>query len=245
MMEGEFNSVSSINNLEPGFAPRPYAWGKFERSDPPTWFVLLEFLHLSQEMVDPVNFCAKIAEMHMKSESPKPGMFGYHIPNCHGKIVQNNKWDTSWCRYFSKLINAFFEIEVQMNGPWPEYEKAFEQLATHTIPKVLEPLQAESRTLKPCLVHGDLWEENVATRLDTGEPVIFDGAVMYTHNEYELGMWRMVGCRFGEPYFRQYLRNIPPSEPAEQWEDRIRLYSIKFNLAKMIGWPGAPFTRER
>ncbi len=33
----------------------------------------------------------------------------------------------------------------------------------------LEPLQSNGRVLKPCLVHGDLWEENTATDLETGK----------------------------------------------------------------------------
>ena len=80
-------------------------------------------------------------------------------------------------------------------------------------------------------------------RLD--EPVVFDSSALYAHNEYELGMWRRKIIKFGEPYFSQYLRHFRPSEPVEQWDDRIRLYSIKFNLAHMIGWPGAPVVEER
>jgi protein-ribulosamine 3-kinase len=56
-------------------------------------------------------------------------------------------------------------------------------------------------------------------------------------------MWRREIIKFGQPYFSQYLRHFRPSEPVEQWDDRIRLYSIKFNLAHMIGWPGAPVVR--
>jgi len=56
-------------------------------------------------------------------------------------------------------------------------------------------------------------------------------------------MWRREIIKFGQPYFSRYLRHFRPSEPVEQWDDRIRLYSIKFNLAHMIGWPGAPVVR--
>ncbi len=103
---------------------------------------------------------------------------------------------------------------------------------------MLEPLQAEGRTLKPSLIHWDLWEENTGTDLASDQPVVFDPAVMYAHNEFELGMWRRDVVRFGKSHVRQYLRHVPPSEPFEQWDDRNRLYSIKYDLAHGIALPG-------
>ncbi|KAL8657877.1 MAG: hypothetical protein Q9226_001474 [Calogaya cf. arnoldii] len=100
------------------------------------------------------------------------------------------------------------------------------------------PDTANGRVLKPSLVHGDLWEENAAINLSTGEPVVFDASAFYAHNEYELGTWRRETIKFSRSHFNQYRRNIPPSEPIEQWDDRIKLYSLKFNLAHMIDGQG-------
>lgn len=166
------------------------------------------------------------------------------VPNCHGKILQSNEWESSWASFFTKLLLSFFRLEIRINGPWQEYEKAFETIVRTVTPQLLEPLQADGRVLKPSLVHGDLWEENAAINLSTGDPVFFDASAFYGHNEYDLGTWLREVVKFGQPYFTQYFHNLPPSEPAEQWDDRIRLYSLKFNLAHMIGWPGAPFVRE-
>ncbi|KAG7147265.1 Protein-ribulosamine 3-kinase like protein [Verticillium longisporum] len=102
-------------------------------------------------------------------------------------------------------------------------------------PALLDPLQSHGRILKPCLVHGDLWEENAGVNIDTQQPVVFDLSCMYAHNEYDLGMWRREVIRFGQPYFRQYLMRMPPSEPASQWDDRNRLYSIKEDVYKDMG----------
>ncbi|KAI4232556.1 MAG: hypothetical protein LQ349_004928 [Xanthoria aureola] len=228
MMEGEFNSMTELHKLAPSFVPRPYAWGKFHLASPVTHFFLCDFIDMKKEMPDPVAFCARLAEIHLNSQSPT-GQFGFPVPNCHGKIVQSNEWDPRWTSFFTKLLVSFFKMELGINGPWPEYEQAFE---------------ANGRVLKPSLVHGDLWEENAAINLSTGEPVVFDASAFYAHNEYELGTWRRETIKFGRSHFNQYLRNIPPSEPVEQWDDRVRLYSLKFNLAHMIGWPGAPFVRE-
>ncbi|KAL8938444.1 MAG: hypothetical protein Q9216_003895 [Gyalolechia sp. 2 TL-2023] len=243
MMEGEFNSMSELYRLAPSFVPKPHAWGRFQMAEPVTHFFLCDFIDMENEMPDPVPFCARLAEIHSSSSSPT-GKFGFMVPNCHGKILQLNDWDEDWASFFTKLLVSFFQIEVGINGPWQQYEQAFEVIFTVVIPQLLGPLQADGRTLKPSLVHGDLWEENAAINLASGDPVVFDSSAFYAHNEYELGMWRRRTIKFGRSYFDQYLQHIPPSEPIEQWDDRIRLYSLKFNLAHMIGWPGAPFVRE-
>lgn len=81
--------------------------------------------------------------------------------------------------------------------------------------------------------------------LETGEPMIFDAAAFYAHNEYELGIWRREMVRFGNPYFEEYLRNFPPSEPVEQFDDRNALYVLKFDLDYSLHRPGLPLVREQ
>lgn len=243
MMEGEYNSMSELFKVSPSFVPKPHAWGKFELADPITHFFMCEFFDMELKLPEPNAFCTRLAEIHQNSISPT-GKFGFSVPNCHGKILQRNEWDSSWASFFTKLLVSFLQLEVSINGPWEEYERAFEKIVSTVIPQLLEPLQAEGRVLKPSLVHGDLWEENAAIDLSTGNPVVFDASAFYAHNEYELGTWRRQIIKFGRPYFHQYFRKFPQSEPAEQCDDRIRLYSLKFNLAHMIGWPGAPLVRE-
>lgn len=197
----------------------------------------MEFSELDTGRVDPTSFCARLAELHTKSESPN-GKFGFHMTTCHGPNAQNTEWHESWCYYFTRLLEQFFCREVASNGADEDYEKTFETLKTKVIPMVLNPLQSDGRSLKPALIHGDLWEENTGTDLITGEPMVFDAAAHYAHNEFELGMWRRDVVRFSNPFFRQYLRHVPPSEPREQWDDRNRLYSIKYDLAHSIALPG-------
>ncbi|MCJ1398926.1 hypothetical protein MMC11_002127 [Xylographa trunciseda] len=220
----------------PSFVHKPIAWGKFHNCPPDTYFLLLDFLSLGDEMVDPPIFCARLAELHLTSQSPT-GMFGFSITTCHGPNEQNVEWNSNWCIYFTRLLTQFFDREVAINGPWAAYERAFEQLISHSVPRILNPLQSAGRQLKPSLIHGDLWEGNAGMNNVSGEPVVFDAAAMYAHNEFELGMWRREIVRFGKTYIEEYLRNYPPSEPQEQWDDRNRLYSVKYNLAHAIALP--------
>ncbi|EGY22787.1 uncharacterized protein VDAG_04225 [Verticillium dahliae VdLs.17] len=225
MMEGEFNSTTAMHNLVPDFVPKPYGWGRFAAT-PRVYFFVMEFLNMRPTMPNPVVFCHLIAEVHQKSVSPN-GMFGFPVPTCQGRIIQGNVWTSSWRECYHALITEAYDEAMKINGPWAEFEAAFARLRRYVIPALLDPLQSHGRILKPCLVHGDLWEENAGVNIDTQQPVVFDPSCMYAHNEYDLGMWRREVIRFGQPYFRQYLMRMPPSEPASQWGDRNRLYSIK------------------
>ncbi|KAL8965932.1 MAG: hypothetical protein Q9183_003610, partial [Haloplaca sp. 2 TL-2023] len=190
--------MSELHKLAASFVPKPHGWGKFRLVEPVTHFFICDFVEMTHEMPEPDAFCARLAEIHVNSISPT-GQFGFVVPNCHGKILQSNEWDSSWSSFFTKLLVSFFELELKINGPWPEYEQAFKSIVTTVIPRLLEPLQAEGRVLKPSLVHGDLWEENAATNLSTGEPVVFDASAFYAHSEYELGTWRRETIKFGRP----------------------------------------------
>lgn len=102
---------------------------------------------------------------------------------------------------------------------------------TKTVPRLLEVLQCNGRTIKPCLIHGNLWEGNIGTDYDTGELYIFDAASYYAHNEMELGIWQTDHHRMKLKAYRiEYLRNFEASEPVDQWDDRNRLYSVKTQL---------------
>ncbi|KAK8039441.1 hypothetical protein PG993_007852 [Apiospora rasikravindrae] len=225
MMEGESNSLQSIDR-------------------PGTYFLIMDFLDLEIALPDPTVLGRVVADLHKNSTSPT-GKFGFATPTYHGRHIQPNDWDESWSRYFARLLAIFFEIDVSVNGPWREYEEAFETLRARVIPRLLGPLQAGGRALKPCLVHGDLWEDNTGIAVGTGRPVLYDASAMYAHNEYELGMWRRDEIKIGISHIDAYLQHCPPSEPAHQFDDRNRLYSIKFKLTHSSGWPSLHETRKK
>ena len=245
MMEAEFQSLEALYFYMPTMVPRPIAWGQLSHSSSPeTYFLLIDFIELCMDMVDPVEFCEQISTLHRISKSPT-GKFGFHIDTFQGPNRQICEWNGDWSTFFTRLLQGFYNMELETNGPNEEYQKAFETLKTKVIPLLLKPLQCEGREIKPCLVHGDLWEENTGTDLATGKPVVLDACALYAHNEMELGMWRREVIKFGKTYFRQYLKNMPPSEPVEQWDDRNRLYSLKYNLSHSMAWPASSgATRE-
>lgn len=244
LMKGEFLALEEMNFHMPEFCPKPHSWGEYE-STPGTYFLIMDSLDLTVELPDPVKITSLMGRLHEKTKGQSPNnMFGFHAPNCHGKIIQPNGWDPSWTSYFTKLLTIFFQADIDFNGPDEEYEHAFAITKQHVIPRLLDALTAGGRELVPCLVHGDLWEGNIATNKETGEPVVFDPSPFYAHNEYELGMWRRKCVPIDAAYRRQYLLRNPPSEPRDEVEDRIRLYSLLFNISHCAHWDGgADLTR--
>ncbi|PGH36945.1 hypothetical protein GX50_00180 [[Emmonsia] crescens] len=124
---------------------------------------------------------------------------------------------------------------ITCHGTTPQITKLCDLTLDKIIPRLLDPLQSEGRSIKPCLVHGDCWDENTATDMETGEPFIFDACSFYGHNEYDIGNWRAPRHRLSkEAYIKHYKSNFPPSEPKEDWAGRNLLYSLRFNIGAAI-----------
>jgi len=214
MIQGEFESLKAIHGVSPSFAPRCHAWGKYRESD--TYFLLVEFREVGEQPPDPSSFTKRLAEMHKNSISPT-GKFGFHITTCHAKLPQvTNCWEDSWEALYRKQLAHMISLDQEKHGAWPEFHQVCQLTLEKVIPRLLGPLQSEGRSIKPCLVHGDLWDENTATDMVTGEPFVFDAGSFYAHNEYEIGNWRAVRHRLsGKHYVKSYKRNFLPSEPGK------------------------------
>lgn len=153
-----------------------------------------------------------------------------------------------------------------------EWDALWRTVVADVVPALLGPLQqsqgeGQGQGIEPCLVHGDLWDENTAEEAGTGEAFVFDPASFWAHNEYELGNWRASRHRLSASGAVQaYKDEFPPSKPGRrclllgsefsigvsswtvanalaahsehQWDDRNRLYSLRFDIGTVIGIPG-------
>lgn len=238
MCEGEFRSLETMYELMPDSCPRPRGYGEF-KSSPGTFFVIMDFLFLFAEHPDPAKITQLIADLHKRTQGQSPdNKFGFYVPNCHGKVVCPNDWDADWSRYFTRFLKIFYDLDIKTNGTYPGYEETFATLTTQVIPRLLGALQSDGRVLIPSLVHGDLWQENIASNEETDEPMIYDPNTFFAHNEFDIGIWRTVFVPFDESYMKQYRLRFPPSEPAEEWDDRNRLYSLIFHISHSAHWLG-------
>lgn len=140
--------------------------------------------------------------------------FGYHRDNWIGASPQRNTPDTDWSRFF---------IEQRL---MPQLRRARDRGLAATAVERLERVMArvpawlEGLTIRPSLVHGDLWRGNVGT-LAGDRPVVFDPAVYYGHAEVDLAMLSLFG-RVPDAFYQAYGKN----PKAEDFQHRARLYNL-------------------
>lgn len=187
MAEGEFRSAFDINNAIEGFVAKPIGWGQYLDGDTRVYFFLGEFhdmdLHTPPE---PEEFISRLVKMHENGTSPN-GMFGYPVSTVCGRIARTARWEESWARAFTHLLDDVIRYDEETNGVDSMFDAACKQLIGVVVPRLLGVLQSDGRSITPTLIHGDLWERNVGIDMETGGIVVFDPGCTYAHNEMEFG----------------------------------------------------------
>lgn len=189
---------------------------------------------------DPTAFASKIAKLHTSTSSPT-GKFGFHCPTVCGSIPRTAILNHRWANSFTYLLRDVLKYDNAVNPPWPEFDRACTIIIDKVIPSVLGALQSDGRSIRPVLIHGDLWEQNVGIDKVTKDILIFDPGCTYAHNEMEFGTWGGSWTTyFQDPrYLEEYKKLIQPSKPMEQWDDRNRIYSLHININNSAGHPGS------
>ena len=181
MVSGEFASMKALHDTLPHFTPTPFAWGSYT-SDPNIHFFLCGFVDMDEDLPEIQSFAASLAELHSKGLSPN-GKYGFTVPTLQGTVPQFTDWTDSWEEFFSKSIRLVMENEERSQGSDPEVQQLCEATLNIVVPRLLRPLETGGRQIQPRLVHGDIWDGNVATDIATNTPIIFDATCIYAHNE--------------------------------------------------------------
>lgn len=181
MTRSEFQSLSAMHDVLPEFVPRSIACGSFA-SMPDTHFFLCEFREMTADMPDPHKFAALLSKLHEKSVSPN-GKFGFHTTTYAGNLPQYVGWEDSWETFFAKSMRQALDLEIERKGPDEELKVLSRALFDKVIPRLLGPLESDGRTVKPSLIHGDLWYANAGIDVSSGQPLVFDACCFFAHNE--------------------------------------------------------------
>ncbi|KAJ4405277.1 hypothetical protein N0V82_010349 [Gnomoniopsis sp. IMI 355080] len=231
MMQGEFHSISEFYKFAPDFVPKPHSWGRYALDGFEAYFLLLEYIEMTSEaMPDPVQLCSKLARVHRESKSPT-GQFGFPVTTCQNLYPQNVGWEANWTTFYTTLIKHVMDMDFKTNGYWAELARVEQRVVTHVIPRLLDALVQNGRTIKPSLIHADLWEGNTGISLENGNVYTYDAAAFYAHNELDVSDWRGYYNKINrDVYIKTYLKYNPASEPKEEWDDRNCLYACYFYL---------------
>lgn len=243
MLGGEHVSSKMIYSVMPDFIPTPYGYGRYNVQSPDTYFYLSQFIDMDVTTApDPEDLMGKLAELHKNSQSPT-GKFGFPVTTYDGNIPHRVTWESKWVDFFRNLFLHACSLDAEANEPWPELELAVRQMGEAVIPRLLGNLRqsGSNEPVKPCLIHGDLWEGNRGIDMETGDSVVYDASSYFAHNEMEFGNWRSELNTFfrSKTYMAHYLRRFPAAEPVEEFDDRNRLYSIKVAINYSAMRPGS------
>ncbi|KAI1382982.1 Fructosamine kinase-domain-containing protein [Hypoxylon trugodes] len=243
MVESEYESMKAIYEILPTFAPKPIAHGTYQTAKD-THFFLCEFCEMLGDMPNPHKFSMRLAELHQKSESPTR-KFGFHMPTYSGNLPQWTEWEDSWEALFAKNLRMALDLEIKVRGYDPEFDVFVPAIFDRVIPRLLRPLESDGRSIKPSLVHGDLWYANSGIDVNTDNPLIFDACCFYAHNEYEFGQWRPTCNKFGVEYLEAYHNYVKISAPEEDYDGRLDLYKLRLNTHVSALFPQNLTLREQ
>ncbi|KAI1340786.1 Fructosamine kinase-domain-containing protein [Xylariaceae sp. FL0016] len=232
MMSSEYHCMSKIYDVKPDLVPRPLAWGTYS-GIPEVHFLLCEFRAMTGGLPDIETFPAAMADVHRAGTSPG-GRFGFDVTTFHGNIPIEHGWSDTWEEYFTRTTRILLEMEQEAQGPNKVIKELMVPFFNKVLPRLLRPLETEGRSIKPALIHGDLWHGNALTDLKSNKPIIFDAASFYAHNEYELAVWRQPWNEIKLPYRMRYYQHHPRSQPEDDFDDRNALYAIRVNILDSI-----------
>ncbi|KAK8075420.1 hypothetical protein PG997_010083 [Apiospora hydei] len=160
------------------------------------------------------DWAATVSRLHLNSMGRSPtGKFGFHVTTHLANVPVNNTWKSSWQALWAQQMESLFGQDEILHGPDDEVTRLKELYLTRAIPRFLAPLEFNGRTIKPCLIHSDLWPGNIKPAAATNELIMFDSCAYWGHNEAAI---------------REYFQHVPMSEPTADFDGRNHVYAMKY-----------------
>lgn len=246
LLGSEYQAQCKLYSLMPDNVPRPMNWGSLQLRAPHEGsYLLAEFVQFDNSDLPDVDAAgAVVAKLHDSSRGTSQ-QFGTTGPLFDGLLCYLSGWEPKWQTLFAKVLFQVYHYNTLTNGRWDELHDAIMPVIRYVVPRLLNALEDGGRKIEPCFIHGDLWNGNFGTAADTKRLYLFDSSGYYAHHEMEFALWRTQHHRMHEKdYCGAYFKHRPPSEPEEEFEDRVLLYTLKPCLIYSSMNPGH-VTRQR
>lgn len=162
---------------------------------------------------------AAVAKVHHQHHA----QFGLDHDFTAGKLPKINHWQTDWETFYTQqrldvLVNLAKEHHLWSETREMHYHRLRQQLLQ----------DSHMHTVKPSLLHGDLWSGNYLFDT-TGTPVLIDPDVFYGDREMDLAMTTIFGG-FDADFYQAYQAAYPV---APGMQDRLPSYQLYYLLAHL------------
>lgn len=214
MFQKEADGLRLINEANTIKTPRVLLCNTFENAS----FLLMEFIDSkTPSSLDFKNLGIQLAQLHQVTSE----QFGLHQDNLIGSLPQSNSKHTSWMDFYTKerLIRQL-ELAKQ-NGFLSPHECPSEK-------HIKERLESLFLSIKPSLLHGDLWSGNYLIS-KKGEPYLIDPAIYFGHHEVDIAMTKLFGG-FGKDFYDSYHSIFPDDKKTPS---RIEIYQLYYLLVHL------------
>ncbi|KDR85437.1 hypothetical protein GALMADRAFT_52701 [Galerina marginata CBS 339.88] len=214
---GEAESLKAVNDAAPGLAPRLLCCEVLKSGAP---IFISEYKDIGSLSNKAAGVLAKrmAAELHSEDHTSAHG-YGFSIPTYCGITRLSNGWFQSWDECYAAMVGDLLG-QLERKGHYQTLCQKGEVVKNQVIPKLLGGLVPSHHSFLQQLRSG-----NAGVDKANGQPVIFDPASYYGHNEADLSIARIFGG-FPESFFETYHQYLPKSEPVDQYELRMDLYEL-------------------
>jgi len=176
--------------------------------------LLLEWIETSHSINHQAEIGKVLANLHKCTNQ----YFGFDYDNTIGEMPQYNAVNqsiTSWSFFFWEY-RLLFQIKFALKNKLISHKEYKKLLLIKT---KLEKLLSSS--IKPSLLHGDLWSGNVICGING--PIFIDTSCYYGHSEADLALTYMFGG-FSNDFYRSYEVYNPLQSGSEQRKPIYMLY---------------------
>ena len=184
-----------------------------------TDLLVLEALHpRPQDEAFWVRFAHTLAHQHTSTTHDR---FGWHHDTWLGRRRQVNTWEDDGFTFFAQHRLLRWLDEPRVAAALDDADRRALERLCDRLPELLPDAPA-------CLVHGDLWAQNVLAT-SVGEPALIDPAVSYTWAEVDLAhVWTTAPPPEAAVFFDRYaeLTGLDAG-----WRERMPVVQLRQHLA--------------
>ena len=166
---------------------------------------------------DYIRLGFQLAQLHNHTSEN----FGLDSDNFIGSLKQKNNFADNWIEFYSEH-RLGFQLKMAINKGLLKHPEV------PSIDDIKTRLQSYCHKVKPCLIHGDLWNGNFIVSTD-GSPYLIDPSVSYSHSEMDIAMSKLFGG-FDLAFYQAYHNEKPITE---FYYERIEMYQLYYLLVHL------------